>query len=282
MSTSGQGGYSTRWKRAWIRAEDFVFAASQTPVTLVRGVVAGLGVLALLFLAQLGVRGERVRLERELERLDGELEETSIALETSQYINWIRARDARKFKKALVSQAKMRKRFYEERLALSEEKRQLERQWDLLVTYLMLDPDAGRLKVMKGDQAVRSYLSGPLACLGAPKLKASSLSAITSKERFAHPERGKVELVEGKLAWTPPQVGPASRSVALGEHVLFTSSPLILHAPAKNRKEHEAYPHCCLPLTAAAAGRVYDSVFVGTRILLPEGSDRPSGARGGD
>ncbi len=91
---------------------------------------------------------------------------------------------------------------------------------------------------------------------------------ITSKERFAHPERGKAEEKDGVLTWTPPQVGESARSNALGEFVLFTNSGIIIHGPFKKEPEHAAYPHVCLGLSREDAARLYRGSFIGNRVYF--------------
>ncbi|MBI4051863.1 MAG: hypothetical protein HY400_05095 [Elusimicrobia bacterium] len=256
---------------------DFIYLSSQHPIRLLHGLGVGLGLFSLLTFGHSLLQKHRLELEKELRRTLFTLEETDMALQTAEYINRLKERDIQKIKTALVTQAKTQKKFHEEKFILTEEKRQLEKQWDLLITYLMLEatesqPEANKLHIMKGDQATKSFRVAPLVCWGDPALKIPKLSTVTSKERFAHPERGRVEFKDGQLHWIPPQIGPALRSLALGENVIFTNGPLILHGPAKDSQQHEAYPHCCLPMTAATATQVYGTVYIGTRILIQNGT----------
>lgn len=252
------------------RVEAWVYRASRRPVSAFETFAAGLALLVALTLAHARVAQRAARAQAELATLDEPVAEVLAALETAENLNALKANDVEKTKTATIGLAKRHKKYYEDRLFLSEERRQLEKQWELLITTLALDVKGGRLKVMRGDQAAREYPAGPVVCWSAAgsAAKAPKWAVVNSKERFAHPERGKVEMLDGKLNWTPPQVGPASRSAALGEFVAFTNTPLILHAPSKDAKAHEAYPHCCLPMTPATAKKVYDSVAVGTRVVL--------------
>src|SRR5688572_30467427 len=61
------------------------------------------------------------------------------------------------FKQGLTDMAHSKKSLYESGLALQEEKRLLEKQWDILVTYLQLNSEAQTVTVMKGEQPVVSY-----------------------------------------------------------------------------------------------------------------------------
>ena len=98
--------------------------------------------------------------------------------------------------------------------------------------------------------------------------KLPSTVRIVSKERFAHPERAKSEMVNGQLQYTPPQVDTSVRSNALGEYVMFTNSRLILHGPPLNSDDHEKFSHICLGLDLDAARKLYNSSFIGTKIIL--------------
>lgn len=163
---------------------------------------------------------------------------------------------------------------FEGGMALSEERRLLEKQWEIMTTYLLVDPAADRISVMRGAQTVESWpLGGAVPrAVGGDARPLPRLATIVSKERWAHPERGKSEVVDGQLQWEPPQVGTSTRARALGENVLFTKEGLILHGPPLSREEHEAYPHLCLSLPAATARRVYAASFVGTRVLIKDGA----------
>ena len=76
-----------------------------------------------------------------------------------------------------------------------------------------------------------------------------------------------MEEVDGKISWEPPQVGKDPRSGGLGEFVLFTDGPLIIHGPAPKKELHAAFPHVCPGVTAYTAQRLFENVFVGTKIV---------------
>lgn len=233
--------------------------------------VGGVGLA--LSLALLSARASLVEqtdiLDRDLARTSTALTAAENAIEDAIQLNRLKARDIKALRSVLSTEALARKTYTEQRFALAEEKRQLEKQWDLLTIYLMFDPNEGKLHIMRGDQALRTFPAGPVTC-SSGTFKLDKIYAVSSKERFPHPERGKVEFVEGQLKWIPPQQS-ADRSAALGEHVLFTNGPLILHAPSKDPTQHDAYPHCCMGIGAPAAGRIYSEVFVGSKLQsLPQ------------
>ena len=127
-----------------------------------------------------------------------------------------------------------------------------------------------RVQIMRGEQASESWpLSGQKPrVVGGVARQMPKLATIVSKERFAHPERGKSEQVDGRLDWEPPQVGTSARASSLGEAVMFTKEGLVIHGPALKRPEHENYPHLCLELPAATARRLYSRSFIGTRVMI--------------
>lgn len=184
------------------------------------------------------------------------------------------ARDLASAKKNATSLSASRRAIFEGGLALSEEKRLLEKQWEIMTTYLLVDPAADRVQIMRGEQAFETLpLNGAEArAVGGEKKPLPRIATIVSKERFAHAERGKSEVTAGRLDWEPPQVGTSARARALGEHVLFTREGLIIHGPPLDKAEHEAYAHLCLTLPAATARRIYERSFIGTRVMIKEGS----------
>ena len=180
------------------------------------------------------------------------------------------ARDLSRAKTAAATASRSERALFESGLALSEEKRLLEKQEEIMTTYLLVDVAGDRVQVMRGAEASETWpLSGarPRA-VGAAGKPLPSIVTIVSKERYAHPERGKSEAVAGRLDWEPPQVGTSARARALGENVMFTREGLILHGPPLDKAEHESYPHECLSLPAATARRLYARSFIGTRVLL--------------
>lgn len=255
----------------------FLLRASQRSISGLEMLGLGLTLLIFLTAADVYLEKEAGDLNAKLSELRRTEEALNSALETAEQLNALKRRDVENIKAAMVGLARRQKRYYEGSLALGEERRQLEKQLELLTTRLQVDP-IGRIRVMKGEQAVKEYAAGKLACWdglsGNGTLKAPKNAFITSKEFHAHPERGKVELQDGRLFWTPPQVGSVERTSALGQYVVFTNTPLILHLPSKDRKSHESYRHCCLPLAADSARKIYGSVFIGARIYV-EPEKRP-------
>lgn len=253
-----------------------ILRSSQRPISGLE--MLGLGLALLIFLTAVDAYLEKevLSLNTRLSELRRAEETLNAALETAEQLNALKRRDVENTKAAMVGLAQRQKRYYEGSLALGEERRQLEKQAELLNTRLQVDP-AGRIRVMKGDQAIKEYATGKLSCWdglsGNGALRPPKSAAVTSKEFHAHPERGKVDLQEGRLLWTPPQVGSVERASALGQYVIFTNTPLILHLPSKDQKAHEYYRHCCLALAAASARKVYDSVFIGARISIEAGKN---------
>jgi hypothetical protein len=182
----------------------------------------------------------------------------------------LKTQDLDKFKTGLSAVAQSKKMLFEAGLSAQAERRLLEKQWEILTTYLTIQLPLKRIFLMRGDQPLESHLMQyvPLKACGGIPAAVPRIVRIVSKERFAHPERGKSEMIGGKLQWEPPQVGTSVRSNALGEYVMFTNSKLILHGPPKNAADHEAYPHLCIGLSLGAARSLYQHSFIGTKILL--------------
>ncbi len=206
------------------------------------------------------------------------LSDAGQALSDNKSFEELKARSVRRFKEGLSKLAASRRGLYEAGLNLQEEKWLLENLWEVLSTYLMVDLDKKRVNLMRGDQAVQGYdiLYAPPRGFGGEKRPLRELCRVASKERFASPQRGKYAESEGRLIWEPPQVGTSRRANALGEYVVFTDGPLILHGPPRKALEHEAFPHDCLGLSLWAARRLYASSFVGTKLVfnrpLPKGA----------
>jgi hypothetical protein len=202
------------------------------------------------------------------------LDDLDLELSERQALRDIVSRDLSQAKRNAASLSRSRRLLFEGGLALSEEKRLLEKQWEIMTTYLLVDLKNDRVQVMRGDQAFETWpLAGarPRAAGGDTK-PLPKIATIVTKERYAHPERGKSEQVGGRLDWEPPQVGSSVRASALGENVMFTKEGLILHGPPLKTAEHEAYPHLCLTLPAATARRLYARSFVGTRVMIQDGA----------
>ncbi|MBI3553417.1 MAG: L,D-transpeptidase [Elusimicrobia bacterium] len=206
----------------------------------------------------------------ELSALKDRLDTSNEALSDAASFRDMKVRDLARLKVELSKLTTARRALYEGGLQLQEERRLLEKQWEIVSTYLLVDQDAKRINLMRADQALESY---PIAYLppesfGGESRPLPKETVIVSKERFAHPERGKSEQVNGQLVWEPPQVGTSARANALGEFVMFTRGPLILHGPQKKEDEHKAFAHDCLGLSGPVARRLYQSATIGTRIVI--------------
>ncbi|MFI5347221.1 MAG: hypothetical protein ACHQ51_12680 [Elusimicrobiota bacterium] len=202
------------------------------------------------------------------------LDDLDLELSERQALRDVVSHDLSRAKRNAADLSRSRRALFEGGLALSEEKRLLEKQWEIMTTYLLVDLKNDRVQVMRGEQAYETWpLAGarPRAAGGDTK-PLPKIATIVTKERYAHPERGKSEQVGGRLDWEPPQVGTSVRASALGENVMFTKEGLILHGPPLKQAEHEAYPHLCLTLPAATARRLFARSFVGTRVMIQDGA----------
>lgn len=181
----------------------------------------------------------------------------------------LKSKDLQNLRKGFSEIAKSKKSLYEAGLSLQEERRLLEKQFEMMTTYLKIDEQTRKISLMHGEQALQDFemLYPAVTGFGGETHAVSSLIQIVSKERFAHPERGSLEESSGTIKWNPPQVGNSVRSNALGEYVMFTSSPLILHGPPKKKTEHESFPHLCLGLSLKTAQKLYANSFIGTKIV---------------
>lgn len=205
-----------------------------------------------------------------LEQIRAEAADTAEGLEQAREQRDMKRKDLERFKAGMSKLTESRRSMYVAGLQLQEEKRQLEKLWEVVSTYLLVDEKTGTVNLMVGDQALITYPVGyaPHKQFGEPSGAFPQLTRVVSKERFAHPERPQSREVDGKLEWLPPQVGGADRAKALGEFVLFTDGPLILHGRPNSAHDHAAYPHACLGLPTAVAQRLYEKTFVGTKILF--------------
>jgi hypothetical protein len=234
--------------------------------------VAATGVV-LLFTMQAAYHVMQTRaaeLDAGLQSLIQARDQSALAASHFRGLAELKTQDLNNFKRGMANLAQSNKTLFEAGLSLHEEKRLLEKQWEIMTTYLSVDPALQRIFLMRGDQPLESYLIHyvPIKALGGVPTTVPNVVRIISKERFANPERGISEMVNGKLQWEPPQVGTSVRSNALGEYVLFTNSKLILHGPPVNPVDHEAFPHLCLGLSLEAARNLYQHSFIGTKILL--------------
>lgn len=198
------------------------------------------------------------------------LEQATAAGDHAVSMETLKTLDLEQLKAGLGGHAQSQKSLFESGLSLQEERRLLEKQLEIMTTYLSIDPSLGRVFLLRDNQPLQSYLIAhvPLKAFGNAAAGLPSTVRIVSKERFAHPERGKSEAIDGRLQWVPPQVGTSVRSNALGEFVMFTNSALILHGPPVNADDHERFPHICLGLDREAARKLYRSSFIGTKIAL--------------
>lgn len=254
----------------WLSIEEWLLPVRGTAV-----LGAGLLLLGSLIL----IHG---RLERAAQQAEAAAQPMAEALRALQdpadyqaMLRDLQLQDLDQFKATYSSAAVVNKMLFESGLSLQEERRLLEKQYEIMTTYLMINPALQRVFLMRGDEPLNSYLISyiPLKRFAvevstAPLPDLPATVRIISKERFAHPERGRSEVVDGVLQWTPPQVGTSVRSRALGEYVMFTNSALILHGPPVDDEAHEQFPHACVGLSREAAQRLYRGSFIGTRVLL--------------
>ncbi len=211
--------------------------------------------------------GERTALSVAREDLDLDLAER-------QALSDLVSRDFARAKASAATLSRSRKALFEGGLALSEEKRLLEKQLEIMSLWVRLDEEADKLHLVRGDQVAESLgLDGARPRrVGDETRSLPRAATIVTKERFASTERPKSEQVGGQLQWEPPQVGTSMRASALGEFVLFTKEGLVIHGPPLKELEHDAFPHLCLSLPRAVAARLYAQSFVGTKILLAPGA----------
>ena len=101
----------------------------------------------------------------------GELEAASVAredLETElserSALRDLVSRDLARAKVSAASLSRSRRVLFEGGLALSEERRLLEKQWEIMTTYLLVEPSLDRVQIMRGEQALESaVLSGRMS-----------------------------------------------------------------------------------------------------------------------
>lgn len=234
---------------------------------------AGVFVLSGLWMLQSWVSAHARLAAAEHEAAVVAIDDMDLELAERQALRDLVTRDLSRAKKNAASLSRSRRVLFEGGLALSEEKRLLEKQWEIMTTYLLVDLKNDRVQVMRGEQAFETWPLGGARphAVGGDMKPLARVATIVTKERYAHPERGKSEQVGGRLDWEPPQVGSSVRASALGENVMFTKEGLILHGPPLKVAEHEAYPHLCLSLPAATARRLYARSFVGTRVMILDG-----------
>ena len=235
--------------------------------------MAGAAVLAGLWLMGEWVGERAAAAAGENVALSVALEDLELDLGERQALRDLIVRDFARAKTSAATLTKSRKALFEGGLALSEEKRLLEKQLEIMSLWLRLDDEGDRLHLMRGDQIAESLvLTGATPrVVGGETRPLPKSATIISRERFASPERPKSEQVGGQLQWEPPQVGTSVRANALGEYVLFTKEGLVIHGPPLKEAEHEAYAHLCLSLPMPVARRLYSQTFIGTKLLLDGG-----------
>lgn len=231
---------------------------------------AGAAIIGCLWLMGRWVAENAARAADERAALSVAREDLDLDLAERRALSALVSRDFARAKASAATLSRSRKALFEGGLALSEEKRLLEKQLEIMSLWIRLDEENDKVHLVRGDQIAESLaLAGarPRA-VGAETRALPRNATIISKERFASTERPKSDQVGGQLQWEPPQVGTSVRASALGEFVLFTKEGLVLHGPPLKEAEHEAFPHLCLSLPRAVAARLYSQSFVGTKILL--------------
>ncbi len=233
-------------------------------------IAAGATVLGVLWLLGNWVAAHAALAADERVALAVAREDLELDLAERQALNDLVTRDVARAKVSAASLSRSRKALFEGGLALSGEKRLLEKQLEIMSLWIRFDEVADKIHLMRGDQIAESLgLAGSRPRVVGAEVRPLPRSAtIITKERFASTERPKSEQVGGQLQWEPPQVGTSVRASALGEFVLFTREGLVLHGPPLKKAEHEAFPHLCLSLPRTVAARLYTQSFVGTKILL--------------
>jgi hypothetical protein len=197
-------------------------------------------------------------------------EDLELDLAERRALSALVSRDFARAKASAAVLSRSRKALFEGGLALSEEKRLLEKQLEIMSLWIRLDEENDKVHLVRGDQIAESLLlagARPRA-VGGETRPLPKTATIVSKERFASTERPKSDQAGGVLQWEPPQVGTSVRASALGEFVLFTKEGLVVHGPPLKAAEHEAFPHLCLSLPLPVARRLYTQSFVGTKLLL--------------
>lgn len=230
----------------------------------------GVALPAALWRLESWVRERTAALAPDFESVSAAREDLDIVLAERRSLRDLVAADLERARQSTASLSRSRRVLFEGGLALAEEKRLLDKQWEIMTTYLLVDPAKDSVSIMRGDQIdkILPLAGARVRSVGDPMKSLPQLVTIVSKERYAHPERGKSELVDGRLDWEPPQVGASARARALGADVLFTREGLVIHGPPLDQTEHEAYPHLCLSLPAATARALYARSFIGTKVLL--------------
>ena len=236
--------------------------------------VAGAAVLAGLWMVGRWVSTHAALAADERTALSVAREDLELDLAERQALRDLVVRDFARAKISATTLSRSRKALFEGGLALSEEKRLLEKQLEIMSLWIRLDEENDKVHLVRGDQIAESLAlaEARLRAVGGETRPLPKSATIISKERFASTERPKSDQVGGQLQWEPPQVGTSLRASALGEFVLFTKEGLVIHGPPLKKAEHEAYAHLCLSLPLPVARRLYTQSFIGTKILLGVGA----------
>src|SRR5258708_10261772 len=161
---------------------------AKTPAVVLSALVILVGLYAFPhWLDQTRIQ-ERI-FERDLIRA---LEQTAAAREHIGSLEALKVTDLEELKAGISGNALSQKSLFESGLSLQEERRLLEKQLEIMTTTLLINPALQRIFLLRADQPLQSYLISyfPVRAFGrAPETLPSSVR-ITSKERFAHPERG--------------------------------------------------------------------------------------------
>lgn len=232
--------------------------------------VVALSILVVVYTVPWKLKPWTARERAQQERIEHAIQQAATSQEILASNDAIKTLDLEQLKAGLSGNAMSQKSLFESGLSLQEERRLLEKQLEIMTTTLLINPALQRIFLMRGEQPLQSYLLRfiPIKSYSGAAVNLPPAVRIVSKERFAHPERGTAEQVNGTLQWVPPQVGTSIRSNALGEFVMFTNSGLILHGPPVRDEDHERFPHICLGLDREAALRLYRGSFIGTRVVL--------------
>ncbi|OGR87547.1 MAG: hypothetical protein A2021_04650 [Elusimicrobia bacterium GWF2_52_66] len=229
----------------------------------------GAGIAAFLWFGDSKITARLRIVQSDVERMEDSLETSGAVLEELRFLKELRLEDAARYKKELKGLAKSSKAVYDAGVSLQEEKRLLEKQLEIMTTYLEINEETGKISIMRGDHSLKDcpFSYSPLRLFGNGTENMPPSARVVSKERFAQPQRGKVEEIDGKISWEPPQAGKDPRSGGLGEFVIFTDSPLVIHGPPLKQELHEAYTHVCAGVTAYTAKKLFENTFIGTKIL---------------
>ncbi len=231
---------------------------------------AGLCAAAGLVSAEEWLRAYAAQSARALARVEDYRKQASQARAEFKSFARLKAQGVGRFKKGLSSLAQSRRSLFEAGIEIQDEKRVLEKVWEIASTYIAIDVPGRQIRLMRGDQALQTFpiAYAPPAAFGQEKAVLANFARVVSKERFAAPERGQYVEANGRLLWQPPQVGSSRRANALGAYVLFTDGPLIVHGPPKSRPDHEAFAHDCLGLSLYAAAKLFAGSYIGTRVVF--------------